>query len=127
MRIVLALCLIVGFLGCSKQLPSGYSVSGKPIGHWLTALSSKDVATREKAVQALGNVGPADPAAIPALIDALRDDDSRVRGKAALALLKSGADAEIAVPALTVAAEDQDTTVRKYAAKALEVIQGRSG
>jgi HEAT repeat protein len=121
MRIYLTLCLILLLSGCQRQQPM--TVSGKPIGHWLEALKDKNPQVRQRAVEALGNVGKADPAAIPALIGALQDPNPSVRGKAALALLKSGPDAEEAIPALTQLLQDKDAKVRLYAAKALEKIQ----
>jgi HEAT repeat protein len=75
------------------------------------------------ALEVLGNVGTTDPAAIPALIAAVRDRDPSVRGAAILALLKIGPDAEEAIPVLSAAQKDPDARVRSYAAKALERIQ----
>jgi vesicle coat complex subunit len=121
MRIWLTLCLAFLLSGCQRQQPM--TVSGQPIEHWLEALKNKNPRVRQKAVEALGNVGKADPAAIPALIGALQDPNPTIRGKAALALLKSGPDAQDAIPALTQLLEDKDAKVRLYAAKALEKIQ----
>ena len=45
---------------------------GKPVSHWLTALHAPDAKEREEAARKLGNVGPADAAACPALVEALR-------------------------------------------------------
>jgi HEAT repeat protein len=121
MKIVVVICLALMICGCQRQGPM--TVSGKPIGHWLEALKDKNPRVRQRAVEALGNVGKADPAAIPALIGALQDPNPTIRGKVALALLKSGRDAEEAVPALTQLLQDKDAKVRLYAAKALEKIQ----
>ena len=41
---------------------------------------------RRAAVEALGNIGPAAVAAVPALTEALKDSDSNVRSDAAWAL-----------------------------------------
>ena len=121
MRYQFFLVLVLILSGCEAKKPT--TVSGQPIDYWRQALKGKDVTLRLKAVDALGNVGPADPVAIPSLIDALEDSDARVRGQAALALLKSGRDAQDAIPALTRAQHDKDAKVRRYAAKALEQIQ----
>jgi HEAT repeat protein len=121
MRFALGLCLALLLSGCQRQPPM--TVSGQSIGYWLAALKDKNPRVRQKAVEALGNVGKADPAAIPALIGALQDPNPTIRGKAALALLKSGPDAQEAIPALTQLLEDKDPKVRLYAAKALERIQ----
>ena len=78
---------------------------------------------RKKAVLALGNVGAADPAAIPALIEVLKDKDPLIRREAVLALLKNAPDAWDAVPALEGLLTDKDPRVRNYAEKALEKIR----
>ena len=75
-------------------------------------------------LEALGNVGAADPAAIPALIGALKDSDAAVRAAATLALLKIGPDAQDAAEALAEAQKDKDPKVRDLAAKALQRVQG---
>jgi HEAT repeat protein len=46
----------------------------------------------------LGNIGPGDPAALPALTGALKDADAGVRCEAVLALLKYGPGAKEAIP-----------------------------
>ncbi|HLW66010.1 MAG TPA: HEAT repeat domain-containing protein [Gemmataceae bacterium] len=94
-----------------------------PVTYWLQELKSQDPKARKKAVTALGHVGKADPAAIPALIDALHDGDAGVRDASVLALLNLGSDAKEARPALTEATNDKDATVRDHAAKALEKIR----
>src|SRR5262245_53444420 len=63
---------------------------GKPVSYWVRALRNSDARVRKKAVAALGNVGPADAAAIPALMEAVSDRNAKVRGDAILALLKLG-------------------------------------
>ena len=67
-------------------------------------------------------MGPADPAAIPALIEAVKDRDAKVRGEAILALLRIGPEAKEAIPTLAEAQKDKDPQVRSYAAKALAKI-----
>jgi len=118
----LSLFLVIVIAGCAGRTAPTMS-SGKPVSQWVEALKGADVRVRCRAVRALGNVGKADAAAIPALIDALGDRDARVRGEAALALLKSGPDAREAVPALTRALKDKNAQVRYYAGKALEKIE----
>src|SRR5262249_44151369 len=97
---------------------------GHPVAYWVEELKNPDPRARQKAVTALGHVGKADPAAIPAVIEALHDQDSGVRDTAVLALLNLGPDAKEAVPALTETTKDRDVKVREHAAKALERIQG---
>jgi HEAT repeat protein len=96
---------------------------GKPVSYWVQALHDSDVRVRKMAVASLGNVGPADPAAIPALMQAVNDRNAKVRGEAILALLKLGPAAKDAIPVLTQAQKDRDPQVRGYATKALERIR----
>jgi HEAT repeat protein len=114
--------LLAGCGGSSAPL----AVHGKPVAHWLHALHDSDVRARKKAVEALSNVGSADPAVVPALIECLNDREASVRGAAALALLKIGPEASEAVPALRRALQDKDVKVRTYARKALERIESPS-
>lgn len=124
MNLLEALAILYCLAGCGPKVPAEYTVSGKPLEFWLDALSDSQPQVRVQAIRALGNVGPAAPEVIPALIGVLRDSDPAVRGQAALALLKFGPEAKSALPALTDAKNDSDKTVRNFAAKALEKIQG---
>jgi HEAT repeat protein len=108
--------------GCAKRPP--LTAHGKPVAHWVEALRDPDARVRRKAVQVLGNVGTADPAAIPALTGAVKDKDARVRSAAVLSLLKIGPDAREAIPVLHDARNDKDPKVRAQAALALAKIQG---
>jgi HEAT repeat protein len=118
-----SLVLIGLFLsGCGQKGP--VQSKGQPVSHWLEALNDPDVKVRKKAVTALGHVGKADPAAIPALAGAVSDPDVEVRQAAVLALLNLGPEAQDAVPVLTDARNDTDARVREYAEKALARIQG---
>jgi HEAT repeat protein len=104
--------------GCGRATPT--LAGGKPVNHWIEALQSPDAATRKHAVAKLGNVGPVDPAAFPALLGALKDRDGGVRREAILAVMKCGPDAKEAVPVLTeLKQKDRDAQVRTYAARAL--------
>ena len=122
-HLTLILITLLCLAGCAgKKEP--LTVHGKPVGHWVEELKQPDVKARKKAVAALGQVGKADPTAIPALIGALGDMDQRVRDGAVLALLKIGPDAKEALPALENAKKDRDATVRDHAIKAIERIRG---
>jgi len=123
-------CRFFAFLlavaGCGPQRPTEFTVSGKPLEHWLETIKTGEVPSREKAIAALGNVATADPQVVPALAAALHDSAPSVRGKAALALLKIGPDARAAIDSLTSAAQnDTDPDVRLYASKALAKVQGK--
>ena len=108
-------------LGCKRQSrPTEKYFSGEPVKHWLDSLQSSDPKVRKKSVDVLGNVGPSDPAVIPALIAAVRDKDASVRDAAVLALSKIGPPAAEAATVLQEATRDPNATVRDHAAKALE-------
>jgi HEAT repeat protein len=112
--------------GCHRDAgPRGLYFSGQPVSHWLEAARSPDPKVRMKAVDVLGNVGPADPAAIPALAEAVRDRDPSVRDAAVLALSKIGPPAAAALPALREATKDPSPAVRAHAATAVERVGGR--
>ncbi len=105
--------------GCTH--PSTPTVAhGEPVAHWVRMLQAPDAQARKKAVRVLGNVGPVDPAVVPALAGAVKDADTAVRTEAVLALVKIGPPARDALPALTDATHDPDPTVRAYAARAIE-------
>jgi HEAT repeat protein len=122
MRMFCALVVVGMSTGCKEQKPT--TVHGKSVSYWVQALQDHDTRVRKKALESLGNVGAADPAAIPALIGALKDNDAAVRAAATLALLKIGPDAQDAAEALAEAQKDKDPKVRDLAAKALQRVQG---
>jgi HEAT repeat protein len=128
MRAVLGAILAAALAaGCQRQsAPTELYFSGEPVSHWLEAVKSPDPKARKKAVDVLGNVGPADPAVLPALIGAMKDKDAQVRDAAVLAVSKMGPVAVTAEPALREAAKDPNPTVRGHAAAALERVGGRS-
>ena len=95
----------------------------KPVSHWVETLKSADGALRKQAAHILGNVGPNDPAVVPALIEALADAEAAVRIEAVIGLMKIGPAAKDAIPALEEARNDKDPKMRNYVVKALERIQ----
>jgi HEAT repeat protein len=116
---VTAVGLAILASGCGQTQPT--MVGGKPVSQWLKALQEPDAKVRKTAVVKLGNVGTADPAALPAVIGALKDPDAAVRCEAILALVKCGPAAAEAIPALTdLQQRDPNAQVRHYAAKAIE-------
>ena len=119
--------LLVVAAGCSREkVPAELYFSGEPVSHWLEAAKSPDPKVRKKAVVVLGNVGPADAAAIPALIAAVKDKDATVRDLAVLALSKIGPAAADGLPALREATKDPNPNVRAHAATAVERVSGSS-
>jgi HEAT repeat protein len=121
MRSFLFCCVVFLLAGCGGTEP--LVSHGKPVSSWVEALRDRDARVRKKAVVALGHVGTADPAALPALIGAVKDRDLEVRRAAVLALLNLGPQAREAVPVLTEAQKDADARVRSYAVKALQRIE----
>jgi HEAT repeat protein len=119
------LALVVGLAvtGCSRPA-APLTAGGRPVAHWLDELKKPDPKARKKAVRELGHIGKADPAAIPAVVGAVKDKDAAVRQEACLALLNLGPDAAEADDALTEATRDPDAKVREYAAEALAKVRG---
>lgn len=125
MRILTA-ALVLAFLGgCGKPQPT--LSGGKPVSHWVELLrTSPDAKVRKEAAFKLGNVGPTDPAVLPALRGAIKDGDAVVRCEVVLALVKFGPAAQEVVPALIELRDrDRDPKVRSYAAKAVDKMQSR--
>ncbi len=119
---MLFMCLF-GF-GCRRSdVPNEKYFSGEPVDHWLEAVKSPDPKTRKKAADFLGNVGPVDLRAVPALMEAVKDRDTKVRDAAVLGLSKIGAPAAAAEAVFEEAAKDKDSAVRAHAAAALARIR----
>ncbi|SRR5258708_988200 len=123
MRIGSLVCILVLLVGCAQKSDPILS-HGKPVSYWIQALNASDAKERKKAVEALGYVGPADSAVIPALVGAVKDQDAAIRAQAVLALLNISPDAKEAIPVLTEAQNDNDALVREYAGKAIKRIEG---
>jgi HEAT repeat protein len=118
MRRIVLVILVISLCGCSRAQPT---MAG---GKWTEALRDSDAKVRRKAAFTLGNIGPSDPAVLPALIGALKDADPEVRCEAILSLLKYGPGAKEALPELTEVQEmDRNVKVRGYAARALEMLK----
>ncbi len=123
MRLAACGLLLAALGGCGRSAPT--LAGARPVAHWVEALRGADARLRRQAAFKLGNVGAADPAALPALVAALHDPDAAVRREAVLALLKCGPATAEAVPALAdLRDHDVDPKVRTAAASALERLQG---
>jgi HEAT repeat protein len=122
MRHILFVILLFGLSGCGGGRPTMAGLK------WAQALRDPDAGLRKKAAFKLGNIGPTDPAVLPALLGALKDPDAGVRREAILALLKCGPGAREAIPALAdLERRDPDPQVRAYAARALPKLRGAAG
>ncbi len=124
MRSVLLFGPLIFVAGCGADAPKEKYFSGETVEHWLAAIKSPDPKTRKKAADVLGNVGPVDPGAIPALILAVKDPDPKVRDAAVLGLSKIGPAARDAAQVLEEATKDRDPAVRSHAVVALERVRG---
>ena len=112
--------------GCEKSQPP--LAGGKPISHWIQALSDSNPKVRKEAVFKLGNAGESDAAVIPAIFKSLKDRDARVRCEAILALLKANPDSKEATDSLAeLQLHDRDPKVREYACSGLKKLQKASG
>jgi HEAT repeat protein len=118
MRYLLFIVLLVTLGGCNKTQPT-------MAGHkWAEALRDPDAKVRQKAAFTLGNIGPSDAAALPALIGALNDAEAGVRCEVILAIIKFGSKAKEARSVLASLCEnDPDSRVREYATRAIRRIE----
>ena len=87
------------------------------IQNLISALRSENSSIRQRAAEALGKIGPEAKAAVPGLIEALKDE--AVRWKAGEALGKIGPGAKAAVPALIEALKDEKEYIRREVVEAL--------
>jgi serine/threonine protein kinase len=87
-----------------------------PIATLIHALHAPDKYDRARAARVLGGIGADAKAAIPVLLESLRDREAMVRFDAANALEKMG---DAAKEALSQALQDDDQVVRRIAAEAL--------
>jgi HEAT repeat protein len=85
-------------------------------------LSDPDALVREHAAEAMGDIGPAAAAGVPALVKALKDPDPRVRRDAIRSLGQIGPAAKDALEDVRKATEDSDSNVRIAADRAVRLI-----
>lgn len=96
----------------------------RTLSSWVKDLKADAPYTRNQAAYAIGGMGPAARAAVPALIEALTDPEPVVRFPVCIALREIGPDAKEAVPALMLALDDRNDDVAAMARKALIKITG---
>jgi HEAT repeat protein len=96
----------------------------RSLSSWVSDLKAEAPYTRNRAAYAIGGMGPAAKAAVPALIAALDDPEAAVRFPVCIALREIGPDAKEAVPALTKELDDRNEDVAAMARKALIKITG---
>jgi HEAT repeat protein len=116
---VACIVMLVTHGGCAR-LQGEPSHDGKPLSHWMRALTTGDAADGAEAAQAITSIGPP---ALPVLIDALARDDDPLRRRMVMAVLtEMGTDAKPAVPSLMKLLTNEASTVRVPAAIALSRI-----
>jgi HEAT repeat protein len=121
-RLLLGAFVATFAFGCHAQPPP--LTGGKPVAHWVAAMHEPDARLRKTAVFKLGNVGPADAAAFPAVVAALGDREPAVRRAAIVALVKFGEQAQDAASTLRAMHEhDPDVRVRDDAGRAIAKLQ----
>jgi HEAT repeat protein len=96
---------------------------GKTVAQWIVELSdltSGSENKRRRAAYALGRIGPAAKAAVPALVKAVNDPNMEPRWYAVDALGRIGGDAQVAATiAAAIRNPENDVYVRRNAVKAL--------
>jgi len=85
----------------------------------MTLLDEPSPHLKQRAVEALGLVGPAAEPAVPAIINNLQGDNFEVRQRAADALGWIGQRPDLTIPALITSLNDSDVGVSYYAAESL--------
>jgi HEAT repeat protein len=121
---VLAVSALSTGLSAQGRRPKEPTFQDRPLSAWIADLKGMAPYTRNQAAYAIGSMGPAAKAAVPALIEALSDPEPTVRFPACIALKEIGPDAAEAVPALRAALEDRNDDVAAMARKALLRITG---
>ena len=106
--------------GCGKTYPP--TSGGRTASYWAEVLRQPDVELRRKAAVKLGVLVLKDKAALPALMDALRDSDPEVRSGAARSLgVYTGPRGREVLPALReLEQRDADASVREAAGEAIK-------
>jgi HEAT repeat protein len=97
---------------------------GRTLSSWVADLKGAAPYTRNQAAYAISVMGADAGAAVPALIEALKDPEATVRYPVCVALREIGPAAKEAVPALTEALDDRNDDVAAMARKALIQITG---
>ncbi len=106
----------------ASGLPQYFGPQAIPLAEE-TLVSTKDTQVRQNLIGFLANVNYKGKAAVPTLIECLKDSNSYVRMQSAMVLGRIGADAASALEALEqIAAKDADINVRNQAKAAAAAI-----
>jgi HEAT repeat protein len=111
--------LVCLFAGCKKEPPRS---GGRTASYWAEVLEKPgDIEERRKAATKLGPLVLTDPAALPALLGAVKDSDPGVRAAVARSLgIYSGPKAADVLPALRELEQDREENVRAAATQAIK-------
>lgn len=105
----------------SKPLLNACAGDQSSVSYWAKTLKARDPQLRVRAASALG--ATRSEAAVPALLEALKDENADLRLAAIEALGRIGREARGSIPALSEALTDTDPRIRSEAARALEKIK----
>lgn len=102
------------------------SFDGRSLSSWIADLNAPAPQTRNAAAYAIGGMGPAAKAAVPALVSVLKDQNepATVKYPVCVALREIGPDAKDAVPALTETLDDRNDELASMARRAIKAITG---
>lgn len=97
--------LIASLIGVCFAAGQEPTYEGKSLSEWMALTKDNDPGLRCEAAQAIGNIGPEAEAAIPVLVDLLKDRFAGVSQTAMAALKKIG---RPAIPALMTLLKDEN-------------------
>ena len=102
-------------------LASTSEIAAIDVSVQVNKLKDKNPAIRKAAARRLGEIGPEAKAAVPALVEALKDkDDESLREAALMSLIKINPNPKTVIPAFIEALKDTSRFVRYLAASALD-------
>jgi HEAT repeat protein len=115
------------FMGLFVEAPGDWRSRG-PVSMpaLVQELKSKEAARRQIVAERIGQIGPPAKAALPALLDALKDPDDFVRLRAADAVMRIEPHRD-ALETMRGALKHRDQLVRAMAAESLGLLAGQSG
>ena len=118
--LVLLVCIAVVSIGCNWKEEAVYQ--GKPLSEWMKLLEDTNPITRLAAIHAVGKMGPDARAAIPVLVETIRqtrNHDRRILVACNNALLEMGQEI---VPYIIPLLKDDDWEMRRGAAGTLGML-----
>lgn len=124
-RVIGGLMVLCLACGCSSETPRS---GGRTASYWAEVLKQDDnVELRRKAALKLGPLILIDKAALPALLEAVKDTDAEVRASAARGLgIYSGPKGSEVLPALReLHQNDPDPKTRQMAGQAIERLESK--